>query len=136
MEEQKKEAEPPKATEWKKTKFKKQKRTAKRIEPPPAEAKPEVRTNQGGQPRKTEKQMYLEAQAKKGRNHDDMETVPLFDCMYCVGIHEHLALQTIKERKLTQMYGDVMPTPGKEAFDDGKLQEKTENAFMVQIMAA
>lgn len=35
----------------------------------------------------------------------EAEPLPLFDCLYCIGIHEHLALQTLKEKQLTIKYG-------------------------------
>ena len=33
------------------------------------------------------------------------EPLPLFDCHYCAGLHEHLVLQTCKEKQLHKLYG-------------------------------
>ena len=37
---------------------------------------------------------------------DSPEPQPLFDCLFCVGIHEHLVLQTVKEKNLKFIYGE------------------------------
>lgn len=42
---------------------------------------------------------------KKGGNSP--EPLPLFDCIFCVGIHEHLVTQTVKEKQLKTRYGET-----------------------------
>ena len=52
--------------------------------------------------------MYRQAQNKRAAEVQSPSSpvpLPLFDCIYCVGIHEHLVLQTSKERSLTRKYG-------------------------------
>ena len=44
------------------------------------------------------------AQNKYAR--DSPEPQPLFDCLFCVGIHEHLVLQTVKEKQLRFKAGE------------------------------
>ena len=46
--------------------------------------------------------------------------LPLFECLYCVGIHEHLALQTSKERSLTTKYGRQGANSKETAQDQNK----------------
>lgn len=41
----------------------------------------------------------------KNKYANEAEPLPLFDCLYCIGIHEHLALQTLKEKQLNKVYG-------------------------------
>ena len=41
---------------------------------------------------------------KKGG--DSPEPLPLFDCIFCVGIHEHLVTQTVKEKQLKIKYSE------------------------------
>ena len=45
------------------------------------------------------------AERKKGKRSSSPEPLPLFDCIFCVGIHEHLVTQTVKERSLRDQYG-------------------------------
>ena len=54
------------------------------------------------------RQRYRQAQNKRTAEVQSPSSpvpIPLFDCIYCVGIHEHLVLQTRKERTLTSKYG-------------------------------
>ena len=44
--------------------------------------------------------------------------LPLFECLYCVGIHEHLALQTSKEKSLTVKYGSLGANLKEQAKDE------------------
>lgn len=56
------------------------------------------------------KQMYRQAQNKRQgevQSPNSPVPLPLFECLYCVGIHEHLALQTSKEKSLTVKYGSL-----------------------------
>ena len=78
--------------------------------------------------------------------------LPLFDCLYCVGIHEHLVLQTSKERSLTGKYGCVRRAAGdqdklphnaledfaedSEGADFYEKMEKLDQLFVVNLMAA
>ena len=45
-------------------------------------------------------------QAAGRRSPDSPEPLPLFDCIFCVGIHEHLVTQTVKEKNLKNNYGE------------------------------
>lgn len=101
------------------------------------------------------RQMYRQAQNKRAAEVQSPSSpvpVPLFDCIYCVGIHEHLVLQTRKERSLTSKYGCTRRQAGDRdklthnAMDD--FDEDSEGAdfyekmgtldqlFVVNLMAA
>lgn len=53
-------------------------------------------------------------QSNKYTCDDADEPLPLFDCLYCAGIHEHLVLQTVKEKQLCYKYGRTFNPDEKE----------------------
>ena len=56
------------------------------------------------------REIYRKAQGKRAgevQSPSSPVPLPLFDCIYCVGIHEHLVLQTCKERSITCKYGST-----------------------------
>lgn len=62
--------------------------------------------------------------------------LPLFDCMFCVGFHEHLVLQTIKERQISTKYGYLLPGQKKLAEDEEEDLARLDYCFMIGIMKA
>ena len=96
--------QPPTTNEWKKVTFQKNKKKFKSKEPAPIivpqrEVAPKIEKIDLEdiiieQPKLKTYKSILER--KKGG--DSPEPLPLFDCIFCVGIHEHLVTQTVKEK--------------------------------------
>jgi hypothetical protein len=97
---------PPVSTEWKKVTFQKTKKKfkAKEADPPKLQVEvpspecqislEEIVINTDAAPRLT---TYKSLQERKNGGNSP-EPLPLFDCIFCVGIHEHLVTQTVKEK--------------------------------------
>lgn len=100
------------------------------------------------------RQRYRQAQNKRAAEVQSPSSpvpIPLFDCIYCVGIHEHLVLQTRKERTLTSKYGCARREPGEQdklahnGMDDYEVDsegadfyeqmETLDQLFVVNLMA-
>ena len=54
------------------------------------------------------------------------EPLPIFDCVYCAGLHEHLVLQTTKQKQLKIKYGQ------ERTFNENKKEEdrKEEDNYL------
>ena len=165
-------------TEWKKAKIPKKKRFGAKNQKNQADAaakpkdgqpelaqpkqKPEAIQTKNLEPLKIDiadkhemnRQMYLQAKNKRAGEAQSPSSpvpLPLFDCIYCVGIHEHLVLQTCKEKSLTQQYGCVRGSEaeqdkrmhgmirddglGSDAADFYQKMEKLDQLFVVNLMA-
>jgi hypothetical protein len=59
----------------------------------------------------------------------ESEPLPLFDCLYCIGIHEHLALQTLKEKTISKIYGQE-PSIAKLSFEN---KDQTYEEFNLEF---
>ena len=64
---------------------------------------------------------------------DSPEPQPLFDCLFCVGIHEHLVLQTQKEKQLKNRYGEQEKKAETEVEAEEDYKE-IERAFSINML--
>jgi hypothetical protein len=95
-------AKPPPSGEWKKVTFQKNKRKFKPKDelPIPVVVACKMVTLEIDLEDiviQTKLKTYKSLLGRKNGN-DSPEPLPLFDCIFCVGIHEHLVTQTVKEK--------------------------------------